>query len=415
MRIAETQLRRIISEALLAEQVFGAQAFVYHGSNAPPSEFLPLIFEDKFDPGKVSGAMYGKGLYTVYSSSPETQTMKGFYGNWIYKLKVNLREFICFDPPVAQKVYGKPLTPVEQAKALRLDARIVKNLEHIEKNIPADGTFTSGAALEASKILRGNVKGIVYTGRQDGPVALIYDVSAVTPTSYRSMYDNPAGWTLIDRKMIKSFIAARVNKPEWSPGKYDEPLMRFKRGGTYVGALVLSSINRIRTLPLDFTIKGNLTLADLDEEYEPLDLPEGLRVEGNLVIDALNIKELPRGLVLGGDLEISYSEITSLPIGLHVPGSLILVRSRKLKSLPENLYVGERIVVTGMTLALPKKLTIEGSPQLFAQNLPLIKDSDNALWRQYIERMIENDPAEYEKLKEKYAQGREAKRMSTMS
>ena len=56
MRIAEGQLRRIIREELLREEVYGALAFVYTGSQSPPYDtetedghvpgFIPMIVND---------------------------------------------------------------------------------------------------------------------------------------------------------------------------------------------------------------------------------------------------------------------------------------------------------------------------------------------------------------------------------
>jgi hypothetical protein len=59
-------LRSLIRETLLTEEVYGAQAVVYHGTKADPLELIGALLNDNFTPGKGAGAMYGKGLYTVY-------------------------------------------------------------------------------------------------------------------------------------------------------------------------------------------------------------------------------------------------------------------------------------------------------------------------------------------------------------
>jgi len=91
---------------LLTEEIFGKQAFLYHGSSLSPSEFQDIIKYDTFKPGSGSGSMYGKGLYTVYDLD-YTATETGQYGTYIYKLKVNLHGCISFDPDITVKIYGK--------------------------------------------------------------------------------------------------------------------------------------------------------------------------------------------------------------------------------------------------------------------------------------------------------------------
>ena len=93
-------LRSLIRETLLLEEVYGAQATVYHGTKTDPQILISAILRDEFRPGKGDGSMYGKGLYTVYD--PEgTRTMSGKYGDWVIKFKVNLYGYIIFDPDIA--------------------------------------------------------------------------------------------------------------------------------------------------------------------------------------------------------------------------------------------------------------------------------------------------------------------------
>ena len=76
-------------EKVLSEIVFGAQAFVYHGSETTPDVMIPRLADDEFIPGQGAGAMYGKGIYTVYDENPQSNTFDGSYGDYIYKLKIN--------------------------------------------------------------------------------------------------------------------------------------------------------------------------------------------------------------------------------------------------------------------------------------------------------------------------------------
>ena len=77
-------LSSYIRQVLLTERVFGAQAFVYHGSDVSPEKLIPAFVSDTFRPG--GRDMYGKGMYTVYDFAG-TKTEAGGYGSYIYKLK----------------------------------------------------------------------------------------------------------------------------------------------------------------------------------------------------------------------------------------------------------------------------------------------------------------------------------------
>ena len=59
-------IRSLIRETLLLEEVYGAQAIVYHGTEADPLKLVSALLNDEFVPGRGAGSMYGKGLYTVY-------------------------------------------------------------------------------------------------------------------------------------------------------------------------------------------------------------------------------------------------------------------------------------------------------------------------------------------------------------
>jgi len=117
----------LIRETLLLEEVYGAQAIVYHGTKADPQELIRALLDDTFKPGEGAGFLYGKGLYTVHELN-NAPTGEGEYGENILKLKVKLDDYIIFDSDVATKVYGKPLLPQEQALRAGLDDAIVEKL-----------------------------------------------------------------------------------------------------------------------------------------------------------------------------------------------------------------------------------------------------------------------------------------------
>lgn len=306
-------LKSYIKHVLLQERVFGAQAIVYHGSKTPPNVMIPILLKDEFVAGGEQGAMYGPGLYTVYDEDYSTRTFNGSYGDYVYKLKVNLYGFIIFDPDICKKVYGKKMSPMEQLEMLGHDdviSEIEKRYEsgasdeksisgmrrgEAEKKVsvvdkvkslfgrvastvkpaaayPEDKEewfldpysdrmvqkkkrkqinpmgpdvaqdFSSQDAILVSKILSEKVKGIVFTGKQDGKVAVIYDPSSVVPVAwsmtleairdhglYRDVYrPNSTGqlytditWQPIDKTSLKPAIS-RSAEGQFTPGRYSK-------------------------------------------------------------------------------------------------------------------------------------------------------------------------------------------------
>lgn len=237
--IRETLLELLIKEVLLKEEVFGAQAFVYHGSNTDPKKMKEILVNNTFDPGHEGGSLYGNGLYAVYEKQQQTNTFQGRYGFFIYKLKVNLHGFIIFDSDICQKVYGKVMTPIEQLDMLGLqhitqrvqDAiwsenhdTILQILNGLLAEDDPTGIFTSDEAQSISHILSKYVKGIVFTGRQDGKVAVIYDTSGVVPVSWSKSVTNSSAtrkFKSFDKETIRPALV-RSAMDEIEPGRFNQ-------------------------------------------------------------------------------------------------------------------------------------------------------------------------------------------------
>jgi len=335
MRTTESLLRHIIRETLLKEEVYGAQAVVYHGtrSNDPAKLFRSFSGDDpdnEFRPGKGAGATYGMGLYCVYDLKG-TQTAWGRYGQTVLKMLVNLNQYIIFDADVAAKVYGRPLPPSEQALQCGLDRDIVKKLREIE-NKPFE--VSSDIARPAADFLRGRCKGIVFTGRQDGKVVVIYDPSTVVPmgmtAASQDLADNPssAAWTPVDADMVKSPIEKLVTG-DFEMGKYERDDEQYSR----------KLLKKLRNTP-----------------------PHRRVVKGNLFLARSGIESIPDGLHVKGDLDLDGNPLTSLPDGLRVDGSLNLSYCKQLTRLPEDLTVGGwlRVADTQIT-ELPQSLRVLGT------------------------------------------------------
>jgi hypothetical protein len=347
-------IRSLIRETLLLEEVYGAQAIVYHGTKADPIALIDALLKDKFNAGQGAGAMYGRGLYTVYDPKG-TKTEKGFYGDHVIKLKVNLYGYIIFDPDVALKVYKRPLTPAEQAEEVGYSEAVVKALGRVGPS--RSGTFTSASALSVYKSLQYEVKGLVFTGENDGRVAVVYDPTTAVPMAWKQV--GSSFWTPVDR----AALLAPLDRPDVSDREgrpvQQSALRRSAVGGFEAGKWdLLKPLKRLERLPEDQRIvKGGLDLADT-----PItSLPSGLQVGGSLNLTRTPIASLPAGLQVGGSLYLADTHVTALPTGLKVGGSLRLSRTR-VTTLPTGLKVGGDFSISNTPITtLPAGLQVGGN------------------------------------------------------
>ena len=413
-------MQRLLAEwkeytKLITEEVFGAQAYVYHGSAAAPDDLIPVLLDDKLKPGSAAGSMYGKGLYTVYDLSG-TATSRGRYGEYVYKLKINLYGFIIFDSDVAEKVYGKSLTPAEQAKLLG-HYDVAKKLKDMPVN---PEKLSSEVAYPASKFLKSRVKGIIFTGGNDGRVAVIYDPTVTTPIAWKRYNDE--NWTAVDRSLLKKSIA-RSASGAWEEEKYNmgarklavlknlPPEKRIFKGDIEFidetvdqsmipshtkieGNLIISNSGNTSRfeMPNGFTVTGiinavrslisfgeGININDFNAEKCGLDpipadakfnnmylygaravlFPPNFHIDGDITIaDVLMRGALPDGMSVGKNLKISYGNVESLPKDLSVGGDLD-ISFAKIKSIKAGLSVGGDFNAAWLRkIKLPRNITV---------------------------------------------------------
>jgi len=309
----ETLLRSLIRETLLFEEVYGAQAIVYHGTRVNAQKLISALLDDTFDAGRGEGSLYGKGLYAVYDLDG-SETAAGSYGSKIIKLKLNLYGYIIFDPDVALKVYKAPLSIVEQAEMLRLDKEIIEKLKKIDTST---SEFTSDAAFTASKFLKGRVKGLVYTGRDDGRCVVIYDPTTAVPVAWKPVKRKK--WTPVDRESIKSSLR-RSASGDWQEEKYEIDPVKLLR------QLSKKPVEE-RIINGDIDISGN---------EEITSLPPGLKITGSLHMWNSHIKEFPENLEVKRGIYMYGTKIDSLPKSLNV-GKKIGGFEGDLSKVPQHL------------------------------------------------------------------------------
>lgn len=327
-------MKEILNEwkNFLAERVYGAQAFVYHGSKLPPEKFAEILVNNEFKPGLGAGSVYGRGLYTVYDDSQNSATQKGEYGNYIYKLKANLYGCISFDSDITKLIYKQDIAPDEQARILG-KPKLAEKLKGIIQNT---GEYTSDSASIASNFLAGKVKGIIFTGRKDGKVAVFYDASGVIPVAWK--LSSEEAWNPFEKSMLKPAIT-RSATGDWEELKH------------YPELKMLKKISRLP--PEERIIEGDLYLRGLKSDFK---IPSDLKVTGILDLDYSSIRHLPPNISVGKKMWLSYTDIENLPANLKVGSDLILSHT-KIKTLPEDLEVeGNIIGFKGPMYEVPRHL-----------------------------------------------------------
>lgn len=160
------------------------------------------------------GLMYGDGAYTTYTflSSKYNVTGNGWYGTVITKLicHTNLKQFLIFDPEVCKQIHGKEMSIPKQLEFLfgkrkdKLQYFLSVLGSALNDNIApyfrrsdraGDNVYTSVGAqtiwryierIETSKQMnvRRFIKGVVYSGGNDGNCCVPFDFSSTEPIAY---------------------------------------------------------------------------------------------------------------------------------------------------------------------------------------------------------------------------------------
>lgn len=99
-----------------------------------------------------------------------------------------------------------------------------------------------------------------------------------------------------------------------------------------------------------------------DFEIYPLsELPDGLKVKGDLDVRFSSLKRLPKNLSVSGSLHIYKTEITSLPENLAVNGFINLSGSNKITNISPGLTVGGDLFLYDIQIdSLPYNLKVGG-------------------------------------------------------
>jgi hypothetical protein len=164
----------------LVEKIVGNTGWVYHRTKNNPEE--SDIVTQGIKPSTNQSAMYGKGLYCCYDLDQQLQPNMIKYGNYILKGKIDLNGFAILDSEIYWLANPKG----------NFESHLRKIGTHIEI-VKAESPYTSTIAEKIwKKCKESGYNGIIFTGRSDGKVAVIWNRRHFIPNMYTR--DNALTW-----------------------------------------------------------------------------------------------------------------------------------------------------------------------------------------------------------------------------
>ena len=300
-------IRQLIREMLITEEVYGKQAVIYHNSRSPPKDFMRFLLNDDFKFGNVGGKSIGNGLHCTW----DPNGIQTHYGSYIYKFKVNLYGFICYDRDIARLVYGEEISPADQAELLGLDPKLIDYLRY-------SNSYEGGISAI------GRIKGFVSARR----MVLVYDPSICIPVGYRKI--DETSWKPLDKESIRQLYQDDVKSELSDPEVFDEKYSDIVKNSAFDRWDPKKHNKRL----YDISFHSRSAVAKLQK----MSFTGNVEVEETLDLSNTQVAKLPSGLKVKGLLDLRNTRITSLPAGLEA--GVLDLRGTRVTSLPANLKVG---------------------------------------------------------------------------
>lgn len=192
-------------ESLLLEQVYGANAIVYHRTSI--ENLVELISKNGYKFGV--GDTYGEGLYATYDLESQLNfRMFNLYGKYIVKISVKVQDFLILDWDVFEK--HPDFSSYDGADYFNfIDLQIERYSIPIEYHIhPYDYTSITATSILKNigkHNIQNFVNGMIFTGESDGRVMVIYHPERVAVPLSVSNDDGQTFVKVIEIKNSKRF------------------------------------------------------------------------------------------------------------------------------------------------------------------------------------------------------------------
>jgi len=198
----------------LFEEISAGTAIVYHRTQLT-DENIKLL-NNGFIPS--SGEAYGKGMYATYDLDSQLKlSMVDSYGKIIVKYSIiNFNKVLILDKSEQIKIFGNTVSIEKQLRRIfrgnyngffNANKTILKSLYNND-----DAEYTSDYANSLSNMagFQLYVDGMVFSGRRDGKVFVLYETKLLNPISYSK--DNGKTWLGLKTKYGHVTISNSENK-----------------------------------------------------------------------------------------------------------------------------------------------------------------------------------------------------------
>jgi hypothetical protein len=216
---------------IIQEEITSGSVIVYHRTGKGRNSFddgdiespVKGIAADGFRVGK--GNTYGIGVYTTYNLESQLKpNMIETYGPIIIESKVlSLDNFLIFDYDIAKKIYGNKNYRLDKQLELiigKQEWNIYKNNEYLNKlineldNVDKSSDIAIDFYDNFNETIIYYIKGLIFTGEQDGNVLVSYDRKNVEPLRYST--DEGKTWiNILDKNIYKR--KKKYNKYDVNP------------------------------------------------------------------------------------------------------------------------------------------------------------------------------------------------------
>jgi len=186
----------------LTEEVKSTSAIVYHRTK---KEYIP-----NFEFG--DGDTYGRGFYSTYDLDSQLRDNMLRYGKNIMQFQVQIRDFLILDKAEAIKVYGEYNIKKQLIKLAPKIYILHKNFIDDLLINSRDYEYTSDLAKTLVDEIKINkyIKGMIFTGRQDGKVLVCYDKTLIKQIKISK--DNGQTWSnVIDKNIYTTNKQIKTN------------------------------------------------------------------------------------------------------------------------------------------------------------------------------------------------------------
>ena len=180
----------------LSEAIYGSLATVFHRSSTGDKSSFKVVIGSK----RTGVSIFGGGFYTTYVIQDQLKDrMIRNYGEYIFKIITKVDHFFVIDKEARQQMMSK-YTP-KQKEAVKKIEELVENDEDFNHwNDDGMLIYVINKYAEVDNLIRDNFDGIIYTSKDDGKCALIFNPSK-TYTKVVAVAHVP-DWNVDSKKIV---------------------------------------------------------------------------------------------------------------------------------------------------------------------------------------------------------------------